>query len=264
MDALYNRIGSGYDTTRRPDPFIAGRLRALLSPRPGGRYVDIACGSGNYTLALANAGVPMTGVDISARMIAAARAKPAPASLDHWVQAQVAAMPFAGGAFAGAVCSLAIHHFPDLPAAFAEISRIVDARDGRLVIFTATPGQMRHYWLGRYFPAMLERSISQMPSPESVKRALGEAGFRQVTTENYHVSPTLRDLFLYSGKQRPELYLDAGVRAGISSFSSLGDRGEIEAGLARLAADIESGAIAAIIDAATHSEGDYLFIRAGR
>ena len=40
--------------------------------------------------------------------------------------------------------------------------------------------------------------------------------------------------------RRPHLYLDPEVRAGISTFA-LADGGEVEAGVARLRADLESG-----------------------
>jgi hypothetical protein len=41
---LYDRIGSGYDVTRRADPYIAGRLFHHLRPVPEAAYIDVACG----------------------------------------------------------------------------------------------------------------------------------------------------------------------------------------------------------------------------
>ena len=58
--------------------------------------------------------------------------------------------------------------------------------------------------------------------------------------------------------------MDAGIRAGMSSFASLSDDPEIEAGLSALADDIASGRIADVIGAAHHNDGDYLFISAQR
>ena len=43
---LYDSIGRGYDTTRKADPYITGRLLRYLEPVPGGRYTDFACGTG--------------------------------------------------------------------------------------------------------------------------------------------------------------------------------------------------------------------------
>jgi ubiquinone/menaquinone biosynthesis C-methylase UbiE len=72
---LYDRIGVGYDGTRRADPGIAARLAALLDLRGGPACLDAACGTGNYTQALALLGGRWTGVDVAPRMIAEARSK---------------------------------------------------------------------------------------------------------------------------------------------------------------------------------------------
>lgn len=73
--ALYDHIGNHYDITRRADPALLARLRAHLQPRPQGRYLDLACGTGNYTRALADSGVSVCGLDASPTMLAALRAK---------------------------------------------------------------------------------------------------------------------------------------------------------------------------------------------
>jgi hypothetical protein len=50
-----------------------------------------------------------------------------------------------------------------------------------------------------------------------------------------------RDGFQGAYWSRPEAYLDAGVRSAISSFAKLAPA-ELESGLARLRADLDSGA----------------------
>jgi SAM-dependent methyltransferase len=189
-------------------------------------------------------------------MLAGARAKSAAV---RWCQADVVALPFQAGAFDGALCTLAIHHFADLGAALADARRVL-APGGRLVIFTAFPDQMGGCWLGEYFPVMLERSIAQMPSAGAVERALRAAGLRLLRVEPWLVPADLVDLFLYSGKDRPELYFDPAVRRGISSFALLADAGEVEAGLTRLRADLASGRFAEIRARATSPGGDYAFV----
>jgi hypothetical protein len=128
------------------------------------------------------------------------------------------------------------------------------------MIFTTFPEQTRDYWLGEYFPVMLARSIAQLPSAGAVERALREAGLRLLRVEPWVVPADLVDLFLYSGKDRPELYFEPAVRRGISSFALLADAGEVEAGLARLRADLASGRFAEIRARATSPDGDYTFV----
>jgi SAM-dependent methyltransferase len=254
-DAKYDAAGSAYDTTRRPDPRIAARLRAHLQPAPRGRYLDLACGTGNYTVSLAAAGVRLTGVDLSLAMLARARAKGAAVA---WCQADVARLPFRDRCFDGALCTLAVHHFPALGPVFAEARRVL--RAGRFVLFTALPEQMERYWLREYFPSALERSWAQMPSLDTLRAALEAAGFALAAVERWEVPSDLVDLFLYSGKHRPALYLDPAVRAGISTFAWLTGREELARGLARLQADLRSGAIHAVMARHAHGGGDYAFV----
>ena len=253
---LYDRIGHGYDTTRRADPSIARRLVDHLQLRPDRPYLDVACGTGNYTAALAATGARLYGVDRSRRMLAAARAKDPTVA---WLLGDVAAMPFRDSSFSGAICTLAIHHFRSPRPVLREVARVL-RHEGRFVIFTTTPEQTRGYWLDEYFPDAIDRSVDQLPSLEAIRHDLASPGFHTIATDPYDVQPDLQDFFLYSGKHRPEIYLDPRVRAGISTFASLADPAEVQAGCAKLADDIQSGRIADVIAAHRHDRGDYLFI----
>ena len=255
---LYDRIGTEYDTTRRADPYLADRLAHHLRLGGGRSYLDVACGTGNYTAALAARGGRWFGVDLSARMLGRARGK---AGTVAWTRADVTRLPYPAAVFDAALCTLAIHHFPDLAAAFGEVRRVLRPR-GRFVLFTSTWEQTGRYWLAEYFPAAIRRSAEQMPSLEAVTAALAAAGFRAPETEPYEVREDLADRFLYSGKHRPEIYLDPAIRRGISTFSTLADPEEVEDGLARLAADLASGRIDAVRRSFRHDAGDYLFVAA--
>jgi SAM-dependent methyltransferase len=257
---LYDQIGVGYDTTRRADPGIIQQLVSLLDIPHGSACLDVACGTGNYTSALAATGLRMYGVEISPTMLDAARRK---SSAVTWVNADASAIPFPNGAFRTAMCTLALHHFRQPDAVYREIARVV-ADDARFVLFTGAREQMRRYWLNVYFPDAMERAIEQMPSMEGTIVALLGAGFRRVTAVPFTVTADLQDHFLYAGKDRPELYLDPRVRAGISTFASLADPTELEQGCARLAADLASSRFAEVRQAAEHGGGDYLFLVAER
>jgi SAM-dependent methyltransferase len=177
-----------------------------------------------------------------------------------WACADAMRLPFADQIFGGALCTLAIHHFADLGAAFAEVARV--QAEGRFVVFTAWPEQTRGYWLSHYFPRAMARSIDVLPARSTVLRALDAAGFEVVDEEPWWVPPEPVDLFLYAGKHRPELYLDPLVRAGISTFTGLAEPAELETGLARLEADIASGQIDRVIAAHPDQAGDYVLVAA--
>lgn len=260
VQPIYDRIGEGYDDTRQADPYLTQRLHALLDRSAKGPVLDVGCGTGNYAIALAERGLNITGVDPSEKMLTEARGKSAGVT---WVSGSADAIPFSDGSFSGAIGTLTIHHWKKLDACFAELFRVL-VRDGRLVLFTSTPEQMRGYWLNNYFPHMLERSMQVMPTLREVSDALLASGFHVRTTERYDVREDLRDLFLYSGKHAPQRYLEAGYRQGMSSFSALSDEQELKAGLAQLEEDIRSGAWSAVKDQYVHRLGDYLFLVAER
>lgn len=74
--SFYDRVSPEYDKmtrTRERLPEEQRRLEYWLQKYPVKRAVDAGCGSGLHSLALASAGVEVTGVDISEGMIEAAR-----------------------------------------------------------------------------------------------------------------------------------------------------------------------------------------------
>lgn len=252
----YNRIGREYDATRRADSHLVSRLAHHLDIKTRGIYLDATCGTGNYALALAEEnGGAWHAVDCSERMIETARRK---SNLVEWRLSDAALLPFPAEFFDGAICTLAIHHFESLLTVFGEIRRVLKAK-GAFVIFTATPEQTRSYWLAEYFPTAIEKSAAAMSNLETISDTLREAEFALVETESYEVREDLQDLFLYSGKYKPEIYLDAKVRRNISTFVLLADQCEVETGCERLAADITSGQIRTIIERHKQSS-DYLFV----
>lgn len=253
--AIYNRIGKTYDATRRADPFIAGRLNRYLNLQIEGRYLDVACGTGNYTAYLAEISGNWHGVDQSATMLEKAREK---SERVAWHRADVSALPFDETSFDGAICTLAIHYFGSLEDEFSEVSRVLKT-GGAFAIFTSAPEQTGSYWLAEYFPQAIRKSAEALPKLEIICAALRKSGFTRIETENYSVSEDLQDLFLYSGKFKPEMYLDADFRANISTFALLADEREIETGCRRLAADIKSGRIQSTIERHKNSS-DYLFV----
>ncbi|MEH1943143.1 MAG: methyltransferase domain-containing protein [Nostoc sp.] len=257
--AVYEQIGKGYDLTRRADPNIVAQLAKHLKVKLDSSYLDVGCGTGNYTLALAKHGGIWHGVDQSKQMIDAATNK---SNAIAWQLAEAEALPYADGSFSGVLCTLAIHHFAALNQAFREIYRVLAA--GRFVLFTATPEQMSKYWLVEYFPEAIHKSAEQMPSLEKVKYALNEVGFSSVDIEPYSISENLQDLFLYSGKHRPEIYLNENIRSGISTFALLASADEIATGCQKLAADINTGRIAEIVKKYENNHGDYLFVIADK
>jgi SAM-dependent methyltransferase len=194
----------------------------------------------------------VTGLDRSSVMLAQARAKASDLAL---CQGDARQLPFRTGCFDGIACCLAIHHFPELAAPFGEVFRVL--RRGRFVIFTATPEQMTGYWLNEYFPRMMQGAGAVLPGFARLRDALEGAGFQVSDYVPWFIPDDLRDHFMYSGKHRPELYLEERYRAGSSGFRLFGDVDEIAEGVERLARDIAEGRIGDIVKRYENLRGDY-------
>ncbi len=256
MGAKYDRIGIGYNVTRKADPHIAEQLLKHLRPTPEGIYLDIGCGTGNYTNEFQKRGFQFIGIDPSMEMLEKAQQKNK--NID-WRIGVAESMALLDKTVDGIVGSLTLHHWTDLEKGFSELYRVLKP-NGRIVFFTATPEQMKGYWLNHYFPNMMSDAIVQMPSLESVKNAMLKSHFQILGIDNYFVQSDLQDKFLYCGKHHPEVYFNQHIRNGISSFSSLANRTEVEEGLSQLKTDIDNGTINSVIDAYANDLGDYLYI----
>jgi ubiquinone/menaquinone biosynthesis C-methylase UbiE len=255
MEAKYDKIGIDYNLTRKADKYLTERLFDFLNAKDG-IYLDIGCGTGNYTIEFQKKGLNFIGIDPSNEMLIKAKKKN---NEINWRTGTAEKTDLDSESIDGSIAVLTIHHWPNLNKGFAELYRVLK-KNSRIVIFTSTPNQMKGYWLNHYFPKMLNDSIIQMPSFEKVKSAMDTTGFEIVSTEKYFVKPDLQDHFLYCGKERPELYFKEEVRNGISSFSALANRQEVEKGLLELRKDIDNGKINDVIESFQNNEGDYLFI----
>jgi ubiquinone/menaquinone biosynthesis C-methylase UbiE len=256
MNIKYDEIGSGYNATRQADPYLTERLFCLLQPKSDKLYLDLGCGTGNYTTALANKGVKFIGVEPSEKMLAEARSGNQNIS---WLKGTAEHIPANNESFDGIIATLTIHHWTDIFKAFLEISRVL-SHNGRLVLFTSTPEQMKGYWLNYYFPRMLHASIIQMPSVDDIREAIKQTNLEISNIEKYVIKDDLQDCFLYVGKNKPESYFDEKIRHGISSFSSLANLEEVNRGLSKLKNDIDNHEFEKIKVQYENHLGDYLFI----
>jgi SAM-dependent methyltransferase len=219
VKATYDDIGQGYARRRRPDPRIAAAIQAELGDARS--VINVGAGAGSYEPADRS----VHAVEPSALMIAQRPVGAAPC-----VQASAEALPFGKGSFDAAMAVLTIHHWSDWRAGLRELRRVARQRVVLLTFDVDAGG----FWLTQdYFPELsaLDRAI--MPRLSDLEAAL----------DPFHATPVpvphdCIDGFLGAYWRRPELYLDASVRASMSSFSKI----DAEAGLAHLAQDLASGA----------------------
>lgn len=256
MEITYDNIGINYNLTRKADPFLTQQLIQLLKPTQNGTYLDIGCGTGNYTCELQKKGFQCIGIDPSKQMLEKAKLKN---DQVDWKLGSAENIGLTENFVDGIIGFLTIHHWTDLESGFLQLNKVLKSQ-GRMVIFTSTPKQMLGYWLNHYFPKMLSDSILQMPTLERIETAMKESRIELVETVKYFIKPDLKDQFLYCGKHKPELYFEDQIRHGISSFSSLANRTEVDHGLSELKKDMASGKIIEIIQSYNNDLGDYVFV----
>ncbi|MEM6829429.1 MAG: methyltransferase domain-containing protein, partial [Bacteroidota bacterium] len=134
MAVRYDEIGVSYNQTRKADPYLTKRLIHLLQPVEGGAYLDIGCGTGNYTIEMAKRGYPFIGMDPSIQMLTQAKRKYP--KMD-WSLGKAENTGIHSGEMDGVVATLTLHHWDNLTDGFLEMERILKPK-GQMVIFTST------------------------------------------------------------------------------------------------------------------------------
>ena len=183
--------------------------------------VNVGAGAGAYEPAQTVLAVEPSQVMIDQR----------PADAAPAVRASAERLPIDDGAVDAAMAVLTIHHWSDVEAGIAELRRVAS----RIVILTWDQPVSERFWLSReYLPEIIDSDRAVAVPIERLVELLGGAEVRAVP-----VPHDCRDGFLGAFWRRPERYLDAGVRTGISTLARL--EGRLNDGLARLAADLDSG-----------------------
>jgi len=232
--ATYDVIGRSYSEVRQADPAILNHLREALSPAGGRRLLDVAAGTGNYSFALADFGWEVTALEPSAVMRAQRKQHPRLT----WIAAVAEALPFRTGTFDAVVCVSAMHHLKDRLRAFAEFARV--ASDGPVVLFTRDPRRAETCWMEEYFPEVWAESHSAYPQQATAVEEMHAATAKQALADPFDLPATLSDWFAAAGWNRPEMYLNEHIRAGMSPFART-DASLVNAGVQRLRRDLASG-----------------------
>lgn len=181
---------------------IHERVADALAPRPGQRWLDVACGTGAMAERAAAAGADVTGVDLAPVLIETARERAAEQGLEiDYRVGDCENLEFEDGSFETVSSTLGIMFAPDHAAAARELARVT-APGGRICLACWTPDG----GLGRMFKVMAP--FMPAPPPSSpfawgdeahVRELLGDAFDLQI---DEHVS-TLR---MPSGEAYWELF----------------------------------------------------------
>src|SRR5215208_974544 len=200
--AMFDRIARVYDLMN--SVMTAGlhhrwreRAADLAAIGPGGRALDVACGTGDLAVELARRVGPsgtVVGSDFSEAMLERARAKSAAV---RWEWANALELPYPDDGFDAATVGFGARNFSDLDRGLREMARVVRP-GGRVVVLEITtprrPPLSTFYrvWFDRIVPLLgrltgesvaysyLPSSVRRFPGPEGLAAAMARAGLRDI------------------------------------------------------------------------------------
>ncbi|MBI3635421.1 MAG: class I SAM-dependent methyltransferase [Candidatus Rokubacteria bacterium] len=180
--------------------------------------LDVACGPGILTCALARRAQHVTGLDLTPAMLDRARALAAEKGLANmtWRQGEAIPLPYPDAAFSMVVSRFAFHHFLDPRGALGEMRRVC-APGGRVVVVDSAPAPDKAEAFNRM---ELYRDPSHVRAmPEGELRGLFRAvGLPEPRVSGYRLEGDLEGLL---GRSFPNPGDDDKIRALFRA--SLGD-----------------------------------------
>ena len=219
MTELYDRIGRGYATLRKPDPRIYRRLRSRFDGYSS--VLNVGAGAGSYE----PVDLSVYAVEPSQQMIAQRLNR------TNVVQGKAEDLPFKDNSFDASMAVLTIHHWEDKRKGLEECARV--AR--RQISLVTWDPESEGFWLVHdYFPELLAIDRTLFPTMRELRCALG-----RIVIEPLLIPADCEDGFLGAYWRRPSAYLNSTVRSGMSSFARIPD---VASRLAMLKHDLATGA----------------------
>lgn len=218
-DFDYDRARVDYGRRRRTDPRIAALVHRALGE--SGTVLNVGAGTGSYE----PDDRAVTAVEPSAAMRAQRRTPAVAAAAEH--------LPFADNSFDAGMAMVTVHQWSDLAAGLRELRRVVR---GPVVILTFDRERFGRFWGYDYLPELRTVEAARMPPLDRLRAGLG--GTARVSEVPIPIDCV--DGFLEAYYARPEDLLNPEVRAAQSAWSFV-PSDAIDAGLARLAADLGTG-----------------------
>jgi demethylmenaquinone methyltransferase/2-methoxy-6-polyprenyl-1,4-benzoquinol methylase len=199
IEAMFDRIASVYDLMN--SVMTAGmhqrwreRTADLARVGPGSRALDVATGTGDLAIALADRGADVVGVDFAEKMLEIARRK-APGI--EFAQGNALSLDYRDDLFDAATVGFGARNFSDLDQGLREMARVVRP-GGRVVVLEITTPQRPplswffRMWFDTVVPLIgrmagdsdayeyLPSSVRRFPGPSDLAARMAAAGMADV------------------------------------------------------------------------------------
>ena len=192
-DRLNHLFSGGFDFWWRY-LLVRSASEKTESQKPNPKVLDLACGTGDVTLALQRAGFDAIGGDFCEPMLERARAK----GVKETVVADALNLPFPDQSFHAITVAFGYRNFEDRPRALREMHRVLKPEGSVHILEFSQPYHgfrpLYFFYLRHILPKAakllcrdqaayeyLSNSIKAFPEVEEIGRELDSAGFQKVS-----------------------------------------------------------------------------------
>lgn len=163
-------------------------------PAAGATLLDAGCGTGLFSVRMAQQGFRVTAVDIAPRMVAAAQQAANDAQVAERIYFQAGDIETVAGRFDAVACFDVLVHYP--AESFERLCTQLAQQCNRTMVLTYAPYNRllaTLHWIGGRFPKGHRRTEIQMIRDERIAATLARAGMQVRRTANishgfYHVT----------------------------------------------------------------------------
>jgi len=177
--ALADAIWEAVPADAAPERFAERRAFLLANVRPGDTVLDLGCGAGEFSVALAAAGAQPIGVDVAAEALRRGAARAPDLDLRLWSGGEP--LPLGDGSVDAVWAGEVIEHVADVAPWLSEVRRVLRPR-GTLLLTTPHHGPLTLARLAlspRRFDAHFEPRSDHLRffSPRTLDTLLHDLGF---------------------------------------------------------------------------------------
>lgn len=165
---------------------------STIDIRESDLVLDVACGPGLITCAIAEVARHVTGIDITPAMIDQAKALQAEKRLTNldWHLADVSPLPFRDSTFSVVLSRYSFHHFLHPKAVLAEMVRVCQPR-GKVAVVDMFVSSIQQADALNYVEKLRDPSHARTLSFDELGELVSECGLRELKAAFYQVATDL-------------------------------------------------------------------------
>jgi len=169
------------------DDQVAARFQAALGEAAEGYLLDVACGPGVVTAAIAPRARLVIALDATEQMLEKAKARCASAGLVNvdFKLGDAENLTFQNAQFDGIVCRLAVHHFADPQRALNEMFRVLRPGGTAVIVDVTSSEDAGESKLQNAIERLRDPSHVRMLPASELLACMAQSGFQDVETDRW-------------------------------------------------------------------------------